>query len=182
MLEGSMTGKKKALIISLSIVMVLAAAGGVAWYVMSQRSSSTSPDTSQDAKAKERYDLYVKASGVTKADPAGAQAILDDALKQQTTPEDKAAIYGLKASVAASYENGYNYKDALTFALQAEDLSPSVDTAVTLGFYYRQLGDKPKAAQFYQKAIDRMGNYDDLDAMKKSDYDYYKWQVQDLSR
>ena len=48
----------------------------------------------------------------------------------------------------------------LTDYLAAEELSPSLDTAVNLYFYYTELGDQTLADQYLQLAIDRGYNKD----------------------
>lgn len=171
---------KKIILFGVVPLVVLIAAAAIIFYTFRQAPAANVAEEPTNQSQQAVQEAYNKALAAAQKDPTEAQALLDEQLDQETTPEGQAVVYGMKASVASSYESGNDYETALGYALQADTLNGTPDSAANVAFYYTQLGDTQKAIEFYQLALQRLGAYDSLDPMQQSEYDYYQQVIQDL--
>jgi len=116
---------------------------------------TTTEESSQDQRQQKvaavQEEAQKKAS--EQKSVSGATTTYDKAIKEATDPKVKSELSLNKASVL------YNSKkpnDAIDAALAAEGASPSRATADFLAQLYYQQNNKPKALEFYKKALDRL--------------------------
>lgn len=97
-------------------------------------------------------------------------AAFDEAIILAKTPEQKIALYINKTIV---YMNAKDYKKALETAKQAEALAPEKSYILAMiAQIYMELGDKPNAISYYEKAISKLdsNNYSENETI--DDYTY----------
>jgi len=149
---GKLMPSKSFSLLLVGVVIVAAVAfGALALYGHSKTANTvqsqqiaTHPAVTASSKADEL---------VQKGDYAGAQKLLDEERAKTTNVQDQIALYLSQASVAL---NAGNYVDAQTYAVAANKLSPTANTAALLGYIAAQAGDKTAAKTYYQKAINML--------------------------
>lgn len=93
-------------------------------------------------------------------DYAGAQQILDDALKSEKDADERHELLTQKANNAI---NAGKYSDALTYTEQAKQTVDSFKANVLIGRIYERMGQPQSAIAPYQKALELIKddpNYD----------------------
>lgn len=88
-----------------------------------------------------------------KGDYNGSQKLLAAQIAKTSNKTVKAGLYLQAATIAI---NAKKYTDAKKYALSAESLQPTSNTAGVLGDIEAQMGDKAAAKKYYQLAISRL--------------------------
>ena len=168
--------KMKITIIVCSIAIILAA--GFFFYKLRQPTASKTSQNSLLTMSKSTQDKYIEAD--TAAYRGGydkGQKVLDDALNSKTSNIDRSYVYIQKSTLAF---NNSQMADAIKFALKAEELYPSRQTADVLAQTYEQSGDKVLALKYYKLVVQR--TTDQEKNLLPTDYQYYKSKVEELSK
>ena len=175
---GSRRHKLRTFLILLPIIIIVIAAGvGIYIYVnhiTSTNSADTNTKTTLSPRAKNIATTYSTAQAVAKTDGIQAgQAVLDKELTTTTVPSEQAGIYGAKVALADSNGKG-DLTEMISFALKADELGPTVDTAALLGEFYHRARDKDNAIRFFTFAIQRIGDVSKADRQTQGNYTYYQ--------
>lgn len=94
--------------------------------------------------------------------------------KNKYTDFEKAQLYLYQASAAYNINN---YQEAYDYALKSEQLSPTASSAELLGNCLAKLDKKQEAIDYYNKAISRIT---DTDELSEADRDYLRFKIQQL--
>lgn len=175
---GSRRHRLRTFLILLPVIIIVIAAGvGVYIYVSritTTNSADTSTKTTLSPRAKSIATTYTTAQAVAKTDGVQAgQAVLDKELATTKVASEQAGIYGAKVALADSNGKG-DVTEMISFALKADELGPTVDTAALLGELYHRARDKDNAIRFFTFAIQRIGDVSKADLQTKGNYSYYK--------
>lgn len=143
---------KKQVVTGISVVVVIAAAVGFGVLVRTLQQSTS--DASSDGAVATGQKLPEVISEVQDLQSAGkteeANKKIDEALaKNDVSNETKYMLYVQKGNVAA---NNGDTQAALTQYLKALDTSKTYETTRLVADTYRDLGDKPKAIEYYKQA------------------------------
>lgn len=179
--------KKSRILLTAGIILILLGVGLGVWWVlthnmtpsMTTQTSPSATNTKGDADAA-LYSLATKTA--TDKGAAAGQAVLDAQLNKTTDTKEQAIIYGNKASLASSTAGGGNQTTALSYAIKSDSLNPTGDSAEVLAGMYAGSGDKKNAIIYYQKAIDRIGDYNSASATDQAFVDFYKQQILELQK
>jgi hypothetical protein len=179
--------KNSRILLTSGIVVILLIVGFGVWWVLTHnmtpgvttQTSPTAANNKGDADAA-LYSLATK-TAVDKGAAAG-QAVLDAQLAKTTDAVEQAIIYGNKASLASSTAGGSDQTTALSYAIKSDSLNPTGDSAEVLAGLYAASGDKKNAIIYYQKAIDRIGDYNSASATDQAFVDFYKQQILELQK
>lgn len=157
--------KKVTLIVICTLLIVLLVVGLVAWlnYSSIKKQIDILVFNSMDARAKgtatsEVYDAAKEKVFLGSYDDG--QKLLDNALEIRSSKQDRARIYELKCMLAF---NNYKFNDALKYALKAEEINPTYNTANLVALSYQNLGYNQLAIENYQKFLDRFTPQSDID-------------------
>lgn len=179
--------KNSRIILTSGIVLILLIVGCGVWWALTHNmtpavTTHTSP-TAANTKGDADAALYILATktAADKGEAAG-QAVLDAQLAKTTDAKEQAIIYGNKASLALSTDGGGDQTTALSYALKSDALNPTGDSAEVLASLFANSGDKKNAIIYYQKAIDRIGDYNLAGARNQAFVDFYKQQILELQK
>jgi cytochrome c-type biogenesis protein CcmH/NrfG len=173
-----LTGKKrKVIIITGVIVLVLVAAGaGIAirWWQDTAQPGGTSETTEEETPT-----LPPVVDDLQNLRTEGDQETFDQELATALENPDyddptRALLYIQQGN--AAYDNR-DFNAALEAYLQADELDPSSQTAQLVGFAYQELGNNPKAIEFYQLTIERL---DPANILYEADKAYFEERIRQL--
>lgn len=143
----------------IAAVVVVLAGLGIGAYALLRKTSTVKPAviTNDNSKAPSQFSAYTADQKAQyylgqKNYPA-AEAVYKDELKTAKTDADKSQVYISLATVGL---NMSDYAQAYQYALQADGLAHSYQTASLAAYAAQQNGDKQNAAKYYQLAIDRL--------------------------
>jgi Tfp pilus assembly protein PilV len=156
-----------------------------AYVIMTGKNNANTGDSSSDVTAASKAATYngqleIAQNTAAKEGAVAGQAVLDKSLDSATTDDDKATVYGLKASLASSEVAGADIDLAIDYAKKADQLNPTSESAALLAYYYETQDDKATAIQYYTLAKTRIGDYDKADFNDQSSYDFYTTKIEGL--
>lgn len=182
--HGSGRRKLRIILIFSPIALIFILTGvGAYFYVNSITNTETigTKSTKSPLSAKEQSIAasYKNAQEVAKTSGVKAgQAVLDKELANTTAPSDQAGIYGAKVALEDSTGTDGDLSKMITFALKADELAPTPDTASLLGSLYRRSHDKDNAIRYYTLAMERVGDVSKADLQTQGDYSYYQSSIE----
>lgn len=122
-----------------------------------------------------KVDALVMDSG-----PESAQEYLNSEIKSATDAEEEAQLYIDKAVLAGSLPGGQNYAQAIEFALKADGLYPTEESALIVANIEMNQNNIPNAIKYYKIYLDRASKGLEGEALDDSTYDYYYRLISDL--
>ncbi|MEI6053918.1 MAG: hypothetical protein WCQ49_00940 [Candidatus Saccharibacteria bacterium] len=165
---------KKVLIIGLTILLVIL--GGLFYYfypILNKKDNTNEPAVSI-------VELNAEVDNLIENNlPQDAQKVLDDALVKAGDNDSvvKAQIYASKANLAQSAIGGNDFESALKFALEAERLNPTDNSALVVASLEESSGNKVEAIKYYKIYLDRYLKETEGATTDDSDYGYYSEHV-----
>lgn len=168
--------RKVLIIVGIIVLVVLAGGAGVAlrWWQTTTEQSDT-PQTQEE----EMPPLPGVVDNLQNLRTEGdAEAFDQDLARALENPDyddpTRALLYIQQGS--AAYDNK-DFNAALEAFLRAEELDPSSQTAQLIGFTYQDLGNNPKAIEYYQLTIDRL---DPENILYEADKAYFEERIKRL--
>lgn len=127
----------------------------------------------------ESQQRYQDAVAIASENQGEAQALLDEALTEATTNEERAEIYRQKSSVATLDFQNPDIDEALRFAYLAEEESPTYGTAIAIA----EIEDYEKnnyeaAIRYYRLYLDRLTDIGD--ELNPGDREFYQNRISEL--
>jgi len=116
---------------------------------------------------------------VTNDGAKAGQDYLDSELTKTTSAELQAKIYIEKSSLSASTAGGDNTTQAIEYALKAESLSKTPESAITVAVLEEKAGNIQQAIDYYQLYIDRVSKNPPSEP-SEDDRDYYSQRIIEL--
>lgn len=133
--------KKQLAIVGVVLLVISSIVGIIIFYNSNQAVSK--PETV--------YDIISRANElVNNGDNDGAKRSYDNAISRTSDVVLKSALLTSKANV---FYNEQNYDQALSLAIEAENLSSNENITQFIANIYLLKGDKEKAVEYYQKTV-----------------------------
>lgn len=184
-----MSTRKKVILITTGLLVVGGVVAGVVFWpqiseftrsIFQKDESVVVGETPKTGLASaESVALYEEALAVAEeSGPAAAQQVFDDKLQTTTDDQQKSDIYIQKATLAGSATGGSNLAQALEYAYDGEEVSPTYATAILIASLEEQLGNKANALKYYKLYLDRLT--DEANQLNPGDKDAYTRKVQQL--
>ena len=181
--KGRFNVSKKVRIIIASIAALLVISGAVVaftFYNRFQEDTTNDTSSSNSTGATGAVPNYTAVLSQAANNPEEAQATLDKALDKPTSSEEKAQIYAMKSSIAASDTGGTKYDQAIAYSLQADQQNQTPQSAANLAYYYNKTGNKAEVLKWYEVAVKRFGDPAQLKGQDQGEYEYYIERVKEL--
>ncbi|HEU4830601.1 MAG TPA: hypothetical protein VFS65_00330 [Candidatus Saccharimonadales bacterium] len=157
---------KKTLIIGVVIFIVLIAlsAAGAVWYINNKADTNNDPKANDKTQAVDNYGVTITDSEGNKAfqsagsgDIEKTTAIYDERISNADSDQERAS-QNLDTANALMFDGNVSDNQkrlALKYALEAERLYPSLESAARVGSIYQSLGDMDNANKYYALVNDR---------------------------
>lgn len=159
---------------------VVISAIGVAWICLSPKEhKSRSPSVSSNVSGEKASEATKQVNSIVETSgPTAAQEYLDNLISKTNDSAEQSRLYLDKAILAGSYSGGRDLSLALEYAYKAEALSPTKDTALTIGINEENSNNISAAIKYYKLYLDRIPH----DTSDASDYSYYVEHVKGLEK
>jgi basic membrane lipoprotein Med (substrate-binding protein (PBP1-ABC) superfamily) len=153
------TSRKKVIVIIIVALFAVLAVGGAAygvWVIVSNQSKQAdTPTESTQSVTQRQQELSEKISVITQTQGAKkAQEQVDKEISASNDNADKSYLYIMKAGLEA-YKSEFDFEAVLGYAQQAEDLNPTIETAITIADTAYHLGQKELALKYYRLYLER---------------------------
>lgn len=160
---------KKPLIISIviAIIFLLAVTAGAAYYYRDQLFGNKQVDSTKKTEA-QRGNVDEKALAETtsaasvyiaRGDPEAATQVIDDAIRKTNSTAHKSALYQNKAMLIA----GTDTPSAIEAIEESVRLNETFENTAYLAELYEREGNKDKAIEYYEKAIELYGELENTE-------------------
>jgi|ETNmetMinimDraft_21_1059911.scaffolds.fasta_scaffold31384_2 tetratricopeptide (TPR) repeat protein len=134
-------------------------------------------DTVVLTPAQQRYQEAVEIASTEGEEQA--QELLNEALNEATTNEERAEVYQQKASIATLDPENPKLDDALQYAYLAEEQAPTYGTAIVIAeLEDYDYNNYEAAIQYYQLYIDRLT--DEAVELNPGDREFYQNRITEL--
>jgi tetratricopeptide (TPR) repeat protein len=177
-LQKPIKHRKKLLSVMLFIILLTIIGTTIGILYVLNKNQLKSNGTSQNSS-----DVASKTQAtIDKANALYQQGKKDEAIKLY---QQAASLAGTKEqqnlaslSMATSYFNSGDYKDALTAAIAAENSQKDSNTEQFIASIYEKMGDNQNAIKYYQSAISLV---DKTQPQASDDIEYYQSRIKALS-
>lgn len=151
-------GKVKAGVIIGGAILVLAIGGLVAWWLLARPvDDQPSADDIPQASSLTEKQVALRDETASTMQTEGSEVAarqLDERLQAATDDTDKGYIYTLKSSLETSKPSP-DFNQALAYAVQADNLYPTFETALNAGDLAYQLNQLDIALKYYKLYLER---------------------------
>lgn len=176
--EKNRVRKKRKILIIVGIIVLVVVAGGAGvalrwWQTANEQDGTSETEEEEMPPLPGVIDNLqnLRSEGDTETFDQDLAAALENPDYDDPT---RALLYIQKGSVA--YDNK-DFNAAMEAFLRAEELDPSSQTAQLIGFTYQELGNNPKAIEYYQLTIERL---DPGNILYEADKAYFEERIKRL--